>query len=570
MDGRQVRVAAATLVGWTLSTAASGQDVLHTFPGGGSAGPGLGHVVRPAGDVDGDGVVDVIAGYRTGSSAAGTGTGTARVWSGATGAILWTFVGTAPQQLFGRSAAGAGDVNGDGRADLIIGAAGADVAGQDVGFARVYSGADGSLLHALVGPFALARFGTSVTGLGDVNGDGRDDFAVSGQPDAPTPKPAGFVRVYSGANGTLIREHAGASALSRLGCAIADAGDVDGDGVHDLVAGDWRDATGGAAAGAVRVFSGATGAELFAFYGTVANGRLGSSVAGAGDVDGDGRADLIAGAPQGGTGYARVWSGAGGAVLMNLVGDTVNDQFGIGVAGLGDVDGDGRDDVAVGASTDDDGGTNAGSARVHSGVDGIELFRFDGNSVSDELGFSLCGLGDLDGDGGLDFAVAAPGDDAGGGALSGAVRVHRGIPPPLTGPQNYCSTSSNSAGPGALMGWSGSTSIAAGDFALAVSGAPPHTVGLFFFGAEQDSKPLFQGTLCIAPPLWRLPPPVLTSRSGTAQRELRLGAAWRTAPIVAGSTRCFQFIYLDRAPGKARRFVRSFNFSDGLSVTFTP
>jgi hypothetical protein len=570
MAGRHARVAAATLVGLSLSTTASGQDVIYTFPGGGSAGVGLGHVVRPAGDVDGDGVVDVIAGYRTGSSAAGSGTGTARVWSGADGSILWTFVGTGPQQLFGRSAAGAGDVDGDGRADLIVGAAGADVAGQDVGFARVYSGADGALLHAIVGPFALARFGTSVTGLGDIDGDGRGDFAISGQPSAGTSQPAGFVRVYSGASGALIRQHVGASAQSRLGCAIADAGDVDGDGVHDLAAGDWRDATGGTAAGALRVFSGATGAELLSVFGTLVNGNLGSSVAGAGDIDGDGRADVIAGAPLGGTGYARVWSGATGALLFTFTGDTVNDQFGIAVAGVGDVDGDGRDDVALGASADDDGGTNSGSARIHSGADGSELFRFDGNSGVDELGYSVCGLGDVDGDGGLDFAVAAPGDDAGGGTLSGAVRVHRGIPPPKTGPQNYCSTSPNSAGGGALMGWSGSTDVAAADFALAVSGAPPHTVGLFFYGAEQATQPAFQGTLCIAPPLWRLPPPVLTSRTGTAQRDLRQGAAWRTEPIVAGSTWCFQFVYFDKLPGKARRFARSLNFSDGLSVTFTP
>ncbi|HVS17462.1 MAG TPA: integrin alpha [Planctomycetota bacterium] len=555
-----------------LATGARAQGVIHTFNGGGSAGLGLGHCVRPAGDVDGDGVGDVIAGFRTGSNAAGTGSGSVRVWSGASGAPLWTFVGAGAQEQFGRSVAAAGDVNGDGYGDLIVGAAGADTAGQDAGCARVYSGADGSLLYSIDGPFARARFGTSVAGLGDIDGDGRSDFAVSGQPDGNTPQPAGFVRVYSGADGSLIREHVGSGSISRLGCAIAAAGDVDGDGVNDLIAGDWRDPTGGNNAGAVRVFSGAGGAELFVVHGQQPNGRLGSSVDGAGDVDGDGRADVIAGAPyEAGKGAAHVWSGADAALLWSFAGDSSNDLFGIAVAGLGDVDGDGLDDVGVGASADDDGGSQAGSARVYAGADGAELWRFDGNSAFDELGFSLARVGDVDGDGGADFAIGAPGDDAGGGPTSGVVRVHAGVAPPLSGPQSYCTTSPNSAGDGALMGWSGSAGVAATDLVLNVSDAPPHTPGMFFFGAEQAALPFDQGTLCIAPPLRRLHPVLLTSRGGEASYALWQARSWSTAAFVPGTTWNFQFLYLDKQTDKQRRSCgRAFNLSDGLSVTFTP
>ena len=580
MAGRNERVVATVLGSLAIASGAYAQGVIHTFGGGGSAGLGLGHAVRPAGDVDGDGVGDVIAGFRSGSSAAGTGSGTARVWSGASGALLHTFVGAGPQEQFGRSVAGAGDVDGDGRADLIVGAAGADFGGLDAGAARVYSGADGSMLFALDGPFARARFGTSVAGLGDVDGDGRSDFAVSGQPDANTPQPAGFVRVYSGADGALIREHVGGSALSRLGCAIADAGDVDGDGVHDLVVGDWRDLSGGNNAGAVHVYSGASGAELLFVASSAAGARLGMSVDGAGDLDGDGLADVVAGAPyQSGTapsaGAAHVWSGADGAQLLSLFGDSSNDLFGVAVAGLGDVDADGVGDLAVGASSDDDGGSQSGSARVYSGADGSELWRFDGDTSFDELGYSVARVGDVDGDGGLDFAVAAPGDDAGAGPTSGVVRVHAGIAPPQGGgggPLNYCSTSPNSAGEGARMGWSGSASVAAADLVLSASGAPAHTLGLFFFGLEQADLPFHQGTLCIAPPVRRLRPLVWTSRGGEASFPLWQGRGGQTAGFTAGTTWQFQFVYLDKQAGTSKRrcWRYAFNLSDGLSVTFEP
>ncbi len=565
-------IALALLGSGVLALPVQAQGVIHTLIGGGADGKGLGQVLRPAGDVDNDGVPDLIAGFRFGSAANGANAGTARVHSGASGAILYSFVGGAVGEGLGKAVDGAGDVNADGFDDRIVGAAGSDQGGLDAGLARVYSGKDGSVLYTLSGPFPKARFGFAVAGVGDVNGDGRADFASSGQPDPGTAQPIGFVRVFSGQDGTLLREIIGPTTTSRLGCALADAGDVNGDGVHDLVVGDRRDPTTAAGAGAVRVYSGATGMLLLAFFGPKKDDRLGLVVDAAGDVNGDGTPDLIAGAQNADgavadVGMARVWSGLDGSLLYSITGEAMFDFYGASVAGVGDANGDGRDDFMVGAFADDDGGVNAGSARIYSGVDGAELFRFDGNSAGDELGFAVTRVGDVDGDGGQDYAIAATADDAGGGLQSGTVRVHQGIPPPITGPQNFCETTPNAVGPGAIMGWTGSTSVSANDFALKVSGAVPHTLGMFFYGLAPAQNPLFRGTLCVAPPVQRMKPVVVTGRDGSVAYGLDIGNTNHgLAGIVPGTTCYFQFIYLDRG----MRCKITLNLSDGLKVTFTP
>ena len=560
---------AATAV---LSPTSQGQELLRTQAGQLATGKGLGQCVVSAGDVDADGFPDLATTYRQSSGALGTAAGAVQVFSGRTGAVLWTFMGTHVGDALGRSVASAGNVDGDGHGDLAVGIPNFDAAGLDAGAVIVYSGRDGSQLRVLSGPFARAHLGWDVACLGDVNGDGRADLAVSGQPEAATPKPAGFVRIYSGADGALLRELAGANGTSRLGCSIADAGDVDGDGVSDLVAGDWRDSTLATAAGAVKVFSGASGALLWTFRGDLAQDQLGQHVDGAGDLDGDGRADVIASSPlvdgaQKDLGMVRAWSGADGHVLHTLRGDFPLDQFGAALAGVGDVDADGDDDFLVGSFADDDGGTNSGRARVYSGSDAALVFTWDGNSAADELGFAVAGLGDVDGDGGVDFALSAPVDDAGGGVFSGSVRLFAGIPPPPTGPQNYCATTPNSVGPGVTMGWSGTTSVAAADLILRAEGGPPRTVGLFLASMTPAEVPIRGGVLCVGGPVKRLVPLVRAGPDGTFERELvpqRRGRA--TIPLEAGATWCFQLVYVDQG----RKACRAISFSDGLSVEFTP
>jgi len=148
---------------------------------------------------------------------------------------------------------------------------------------------------------------------------------------------------------------------------------------------------------------------------------------------------------------------------------------------------------------------------------------------------------------------------------NGNLTIQSGCPQP----SNYCGTSPNSNGAGAIMGFLGSTSVSANDFVLAVSGAPFHKPGLFFYGAAQAQVPLGNGTLCVAGGgigIFRLNPPVVTDAVGNVQRPLDMTAPPANAGagmIQPGDVWNFQFWYRDPSAGPA-----GFNLSDGLSVTF--
>jgi hypothetical protein len=556
------------------------QDFLRTLVGGGTAGLGFGHAVANAGDVNGDGCDDVIVGYRFGSTAFGPNTGSATVWSGCTGALLYTFTGDTAQDAFGKAVAGAGDVNGDGRADVIVGAALDDNTGINSGSAKVFSGADGSLIYVFNGALARHNLGVAVAGVGDVNHDGRADVAVGANPELTLAQSHGYVKVFSGMDGSVLFTVTGAVKTSRLGFTIASAGDVNGDGTPDLVVGDPRDATHGTSAGAVRVYSGVNGAQLFVFVGDALNDQLGIAVGAAGDLDGDGHADVIGGTPwANGTavdnGIARVWSGATGALMFEFRGDASLDFFGASVAGNADINADGTPDFMIGAYADDDLGTNSGSVRVYSGLDGSVLYRLDGNSSADEFGYAVCTAGDFNGDHGLDFAIGAPVDNQGGGINSGSVWIYAGIPPPPIGAENYCTSSPNSVGPGALISHVGSLSLADNDLFLIATGAPPQRFGMFFFSATQDEVRFGSGVLCIGRPAYPIPAVVRIAPDGVASKQLDFSVpAGHLQSITPDSVWNFQFIYRDRqAPRRGNHDASRgpvTNTSDGLSLTFKP
>ncbi len=391
------------------------------------AGRGLGVSLASPGDLDGDGVPDIVAGGQQDAAA----TGIALALSGATGETLYELHPVEIRGFFGASLAASGDLDGDGVPDLIVGAPFTTTkVGFGVGAVLVFSGATGKLLYNFTGDQPGCYMGSAVSGVGDLDGDGIPELMM-GTPYGGRDEIIGLGNafIHSGRTGELIARFDGEQPGDYLGAALSGIEDVDGDGVADLLlAAPFASPEGRSQAGALELRSGASGDLIYRVVGTEASAYFGRSLAVVGDLDGDGILDFAAGAPNaspGGlpsAGEAFAFSGATGALIFRWEGFARFDEFGAAVAGGQDVDGDGIPDVVVGAPGASPGElSGAGSAFVFSGATGQLLFRWDGQAAGESLGRAVALIGDLDGDGRAEVLVGAPYASPNG--LSGAGTV---------------------------------------------------------------------------------------------------------------------------------------------------
>ena len=435
----------------------------------------LGSSVAGAGDVNGDGYADVIVGaplYANGQAFEGA----AFVYLGAAKGIVSSNPATpGVAQLesnqasasFGWSVAGAGDVNRDGYADVIIGAPDYDAGQTDEGAAFVFLGSASGIASSnpatpgvaqLESNQAGAHLGYSVAGAGDVNGDGYADVIVGAYNYNSAPSAYGSVFVFLGGPSGIGSGNPATAATEidgyqGFGYSVASAGDVNGDGYADVIVG----APGAGTGGGAFVYHGSpsgvpSGGYLIEaasqFWTDQAGAGLGTSVAGAGDVNGDGYADVIVGANgydagQTDEGAAFVFlggptglgSGEVSTADARLESNQAGADFGVSVAGAGDVNGDGYADVIIGADHYDNGQTDEGAAFVFnggpfgtgSGNPTIAAAQLESNWANGDLGYSVAGAGDVNGDGYADVIVGAW-DYTFGQLAEGAAFVFLGSP----------------------------------------------------------------------------------------------------------------------------------------------
>ncbi len=368
-----------------------------------------GSSISSAGDVDGDGLDDLLIGaYEHLISTAAVGKSYLFFGSSLSSGGSFdlstadaSFLGESHGDKSGFSVSSAGDVDGDGLSDLLIGARGHNNGGGDFGKSYLFFGStvllggnfDLSAADAsFVGEAEDDRSGSSVSSAGDVDGDGLSDLLIGAYFNDDGAHGAGKSYLMFGATiasgGSFGLELADASFVGEngwdvSGSSVSSAGDVDGDGLSDLLIGAYGNAEGGSYAGKTYLFLGSSlssggsfdlSAADASFVGEAEDDRSGFSVSSAGDVDGDGLSDLLIGAyghVEGGSisGKSYLFLGSslssGGSFDLSqadasFVGENSDDFSGSSVSSAGDVDGDGLSDLLIGAYGNDDGGIEAG------------------------------------------------------------------------------------------------------------------------------------------------------------------------------------------------------------------
>lgn len=371
-------------------------------------------------------------------------------------------------------------------------------------------------LVSLTGLYNHSDFGIAVAPVGDLTGDGIDDFAVGAKGGGT--KNGGYVAFYSGASTQPFVVVDASVQHEFYGSAIANAGDLDGDGMDELAVGAWGADEGPANSHEGRVdvprgrwirdtgwgIAPIVSREVWVRQGSEKYDLYGSTVTALGDLDGDGASEVGIGATQSlvglstGGGYVDVVSGRTGELLFRMRGATTDAQFGRGIAGPGDIDGDGRADVAIGLPFDVQGGTYSGSAIVVQGLPNV--------------GTPVCAA----------------------------------------------NATANSSGSVARLVARGSTSKTADAMFLELTGAPLTRPVLFLRGSTTTLVPFGNGVWCAGGQVVRIGRKT-TDVSGAANK------VFRPTAIQVGSTLVFQAWLDDPLAGGA-----GFNASDAASLVVVP
>lgn len=371
--------------------------------------PGYGEALAVFPDQDGDGIDDVLVGY-TGKNC-NSWSGMIYLLSGADGSEIWNMCGGDGDGgcVFGTSIAVLDDLDLDGVPEFAVGDQLFDNyhnGDNSAGGAFIYSGATLQLRNEFIGEDQENRFGFAVRLIADIDADGFDDLIVS----APSfswfsPYGAGRVYVYSSATGALLRTHDGEKDYDFFGGLIARITDLDSDGVDEYAISSKL--TTSTNYGQSEVFSGASGNLLFQWEGDHFSG-FGLTVD-AGDLNSDGVIDVLItnSGLASESGYVHAYSGADASELFTIRGTSVDDKFGISCCNVGDLNADGVDEFLVGAYSDDQFGTSAGSATLFSGSTARPLFVFSPGYSSGLFGKSVESGSDFNNDGLPDFMIVA-------------------------------------------------------------------------------------------------------------------------------------------------------------------